>query len=162
MRQICRRSFVRRIDELESVQRGTSSRVTVKRLAEDGLVIHEDGMGRPILTEVGTGFILANRLDITFFELCVLAKVYGIAKAMNCNILPLPTLLCFFEDWPVYTNRVQHALSRLRRRGLLPRAQYRRIICDVERICGMHNQLLNLSLWVDRTGEEIRNILLRS
>ncbi|MDE0525253.1 MAG: hypothetical protein OXI27_01440 [Thaumarchaeota archaeon] len=112
----------------------------------------------------------------TFFEMCVLAKVYGVARSMagagggggaaggsDCGrveTIPLRTVQFFFEDWPVYPGRIHHALSRLRSRGLIPRSRPKRVACDMSRLEHMRGELSEVGKWVDDAGEEIRRVLL--
>ena len=150
----------------------------VGRMARSGLVSHARGGGPPAVTPVGRWYATAYGLDITFFELCVLAKVYGIARSMadagggggreeaggpdrvRVQTIPLRTVQYIFEDWPVYPGRIHHALSRLRSRGLIPRSRPKRVACDMARLEAMRKELLEVDRWVDDTGEEIRRVLL--
>ena len=146
----------------------------VRRLADSGRISHAEG-GTPTVTPVGRWSATASELGISFFEMCVLAKVYGIARSMagaigggegagenlaRTTTVPLKTVQYFFEDWPVYPKRVHHALSRLRSRGLIPRSRPKRIICDMERLSAIRTELSEVDRWVDDTGEEMRRVLL--
>ncbi|MDE0089802.1 MAG: hypothetical protein OXP12_00335 [Thaumarchaeota archaeon] len=147
-----------------------------RRMARSGLVSHAGG-DPPAVTPVGRWSAMAYGLGITFFEMCVLAKVYGVARSMagtgvgwgegagggdgaRTATIPLRTVQYFFEDWPVYPGRVQHALSRLRGRGLIPRSRYKRVACDAERLEAIRGELSEVDKWVDDTGEEMRRVLL--
>ena len=144
----------------------------VRSMADRGLISRPEGGGPPAVTPVGRWSAAAYEMGITFFEMCVLAKVYGVARSMagtreesgadgaRTATIPLKTIQYFFEDWPVYPGRVQHALSRLRGRGLIPRSRRRRIACDMARLDAIRGDLLEVSKWVDDTGEEIRRVLL--
>ncbi len=144
----------------------------VRSMAGRGLISRAAGDGPPAVTPVGRWSAAAYDMGITFFEMCVLAKVYGVARSMagtregpgsdgaRTATIPLKTIQYFFEDWPVYPGRVQHALSRLRGRGLIPRSRRRRIACDMARLDAIRGDLLEVSKWVDDTGEEIRRVLL--
>jgi len=178
--------------KIRTVREGSGYPPNPRRMALAGLISRTDGRrhGRrpPVLTTAGRGFALSAELGVQFFEACVLAKVYGVARGMaaggcgssgssNNNgdvegggvgetaasrtvTIPLKTIQYFFEDWPVYPQRVQHALSRLRGRGLLPRSRYKRVACDVERLDHIGGRLSEMDKWVDDTGEEIRRVLL--
>ncbi|MDE0090992.1 MAG: hypothetical protein OXP12_06515 [Thaumarchaeota archaeon] len=143
----------------------------MRRMARSGLVSHARG-GPPTVTPVGHWSATAYGLGITFFEMCVLAKVYGTARSMagaregaggsgsaRIETIPLRTVQYFFEDWPVYPGRVHHALSRLRGRGLIPRSRPKRVACDMARLAAIREELLEVGRWVDDTGEEIRRVL---
>ena len=144
----------------------------VRRLADSGLISHA-GDGAPTVTPVGRWSATAAELGISFFEMCVLAKVYGVARNMagaggvgagknlaRTATVPLKTIQYFFEDWPVYPKRIHHALSRLRSRGLIPRSLPKRIICDIEQLDAIRDELSEVDRWVDDTGEEMRRVLL--
>lgn len=144
----------------------------VRRMARSGLVSCARGNGPPAVTPVGRWSATAYGLGITFFEMCVLAKVYCTARSMagaregaggpdpaRAETIPLRTVQYFFEDWPVYPGRVHHALSRLRGRGLIPRSRPKRVACDMARLDAIREDLLGVGRWVDDTGEEIRRVL---
>ena len=144
----------------------------IRRMARSGLISHPEG-GRLEVTPVGRWSVMASGLGISFFEMCVLAKVYRVARSMACAggrgadagsahtaTIPLKTVQYFFEDWPVYPGRVHHALSRLRSRGLIPRSRPKRIACDMSRLDAIRRELAEVDRWVDDTGEEIRRVLL--
>lgn len=167
IRRLTRHACSPRVAELRTMQDGTAPARLVKKFADEGLLRHSDGQGPPVLTPVGMGFVMAADLGVSFFDVCVLAKTYRVARSLSdCGQhhrhIPLPTVQHFFEDWPVCGLRVQIALSSLRRRGLLPRAGRRRIACDVESLGGIKDHLLGISDWVDETSEEVRRILLSS
>lgn len=179
VRSLAMRSRSRRAVRLETVRRGgqTASK-RMKRAAATGLASRADGGGVPVaLTGAGRRLALAYDLGIPFFEACVLAKVYGAAcsmaaatggidsgggggRAARTAAVPLRTVQYFFEDWPVYPGRVQHALSRLRRLGFLPRSRYKLVTCDMARLAGIRADLMAVSDWVDGAGEAIRRVLL--
>ena len=145
----------------------------MRRMTRSGLISRPEG-GRPTVTPVGRWSITTSGLGISFFEMCVLAKVYGVARSManagnrgaadggpaHTATIPLRTVQYFFEDWPVYPGRVCHALSRLRSRGLIPRSRPKRVTCDIARLDAMRRELSEIGRWVDDTGEEIRRVLL--
>ena len=116
-------------------------------------------MGPPRLTTIGRGVIMATDMKITFFELCVLAKVYSMVKRIG-GMVPLPSVERVFEDWPKYDRSIQNALASLRRHTYLPRARQRIVLCDVKRLDGIGAELDEISKWVDHTGVRVRNILL--
>ena len=170
---------VRRIAHMHAALRrrtrvGRMDSEDVKSMEGRGLVSHAAGSGPPAVTPVGRWSAAAYDMGITFFEMCVLAKVYGIARSMEgaeggggagtygarTATIPLKTVQYLFEDWPVYPGRVHHALSRLRGRGLIPRSRPRRIACDMARLDSVCRELSEVSRWVDDTGEEIRRVLL--
>ncbi len=165
---------IRRIAHIHSDSRrrtrvGKMDLEDMERLAGSGLISSAGG-GPPAVTQVGRWSATASGLDMTFFELCVLAKVYGVARSMagitggggleHTETIPLRTVQYIFEDWPVYPGRVNHALSRLRSRGLLPRSRPKRVACDMARLDHMRGELSEVGKWVDDTGEEIRRVLL--
>lgn len=164
IRRLTKSSLKPRVDDLVSVQHGTAPASRARRLVAAGLASYTDGAGAPlILTPVGAGFVMAAGLGITFFEACVLAKVYVITRSLGGDglCIHVRTIQRHFEDWPVYQYRVQHALSRLRSRGLLPRAPRQRVACDVKRLSGIQTRLADLDRWIDDTGEEVRHAVLR-
>ena len=147
----------------------------IVRMARSGLVASRAEDGAPAVTPMGRWSATASELGISFFEMCVLAKVYSIARSMEgagegggnggeggarATTIPLKTVQYLFEDWPVYPGRVHHALSRLRSRGLIPRSRPKRIICDMGRLDAICGELSEVGRWVDNTVEEIRRVLL--
>ena len=170
----------RRISHIHAASRhrtrvGMMESDDIGRMARSGLVSRAGG-GAPAVTPVGRWSSTAYELGITFFEMCVLAKVYGIARSMGdargggegvsgaydarIETIPLKTVQYSFEDWPVYPGHVHHALSRLRSRGLIPRSRPKRIACDTARLDAICEELSEVNRWVDDTGEEIRRVLL--
>ena len=169
----------RRIVHTHAGQRSRRTRVgkvgpdDMRRMTRSGLISHPEG-GQPTVTPVGRWSVTASGLGISFFEMCVLAKVYGVARSMagavnrgaadggpaHTATVPLRTVQYFFEDWPVYPGRVHHSLSRLRSRGLIPRSRPKRVVCDMSRLDAIRGELSEINRWVDDTGEEIRRVLL--
>ena len=179
VRTLAMHALTPRKSRLRVVQDGREPLWRQRRMARTGLIsrtgIHEP----PVLTPAGRGFTLSADLGIQFFEVCVLAKVYGIARGMadacggggggggdgiyapgRTATIPLKTVQYFFEDWPVHPLRVQHALAKLRGRGLLPRSRYKRVACDMTRLERIAGRLSEMDRWVDNTGEEMRRVLL--
>ncbi len=178
VRSLVMRSRSRKAVRLETVQRGgqTASK-RMKRAVGTGLASSADDGGIPVvLTDAGRRLALAYDLGIPFFEACVLAKVYGAACSMaaatgdidgggrghaaRTTAIPLRTVQYFFEDWPVYPGRVQHALSHLRRLGFLPQSRYKLVACDMARLGGIRADLMAVNDWVDGAGEAIRRVFL--
>ena len=182
VRTLAMHALTPRKSRLGTVQDGREPLWRQRRMARTGLISRGGGRGPPVLTTAGRGFALSADLEIQFFEVCVLAKVYGIARGMagacggggggsggggdgtftpgRTAMIPLKTVQYFFEDWPVHPLRVQHALARLRGRGLLPRSRYKRVACDMARLERIGGRLSEMDQWVDDTGEEMRRVLL--
>ena len=194
IRRLSRRSHSTRTTKLRIVQGGKTRPEDVRRVAHmhaalrrrtrvgkidsgdmrsmegRGVISFAEGGGAAAVTPVGRWSATAYELGITFFDMCVLAKVYGIARSMAgaggweggacAPTIPLRTVQYFFEDWPVYPERVRHTLSRLRGRGLIPRSRPKRVVCDMARLDAIRGELSEVDRWVDDTGEEIRRVLL--
>ena len=148
---------------------GKVDRDDIRRMARSGLVSRARG-GPPAVTPVGRWSATAYGLGISFFEMCVLAKVYGIARSMEGTgggvdgertaTIPLRTVQYFFGEWPIYPGRVQHALSHLRGLGLIPRSRHKSVACDMARLEAIRGELSEVDRWVDDTGEEMHRVLL--
>ena len=163
----------RRIAHMHAASRhrtrvGKMDRDDIRRMARSGLVSRARG-GPPAVTPVGRWSATAYGLGISFFEMCVLAKVYRVACSMAGTgggdgeitaTIPLKTIQYFFEDWPIYPGRVSHALSSLRGRGLIPRSRPKRVACDAARLEAIRGELSEVDKWVDDTGEEMHRVLL--
>lgn len=147
------------------------------------------GCSLPRITPAGVGMILAHQMQVTFFDLCVLAKIYHCLVQLNkkplpnilqqpwrqkwgeiawesCinrpnkGLLPKDTLEFFFEDWPVYNDRIGHTVSKLRSKKMLPKSPYNMVSCNLKQWQHEHDKLVMLSEWVDERGELMRNIIL--
>ena len=183
VRMLAKHALSPRKYKIRTVREGRGYPPNPRRMALAGLISRTDGRrhGRrpPVLTVAGRGFALSADLGVQFFEVCVLAKVYGVARGMAAGAcggegggggggtaagrtvtIPLKTVQYFFEDWPVRPLRVQYALAMLRGRGLLPRSRYKRVTCDMARLDCIGDRLSEMDRWVDDTGEEIRRVLL--
>ena len=175
------------VKTLRMVMRGAATPHMIWRMKRCGLVTHTAGSGTPAITAAGSGLILAHDLGLRFFEVCVLAKAYHAAcqlwrispaagsgrsaadgrTASNRHnagagvYYPIPweTLRLFFREWSVGDSSFRTALSNLRRLGLLPRAPRKTVLCDVGRLAGMHEQLLDLGKWVDEIGDDAHGAL---
>ena len=178
VRTLAMHALTPRKPKLRVVEDGREPLWRQRRMARTGLILRTGIYEPPVLTPAGRGFALSADLGVQFFEVCVLAKVYGIARGMadacggsdgegdgtstpgRMATIPLKTVQYFFEDWPVHPLRVQHALARLRGRGLLPRSRYKRVACDITRLERIGGRLSEMDRWVDDTGEEMRRVLL--
>ena len=169
-----------RIELMQAACRGVATAKEGRVLADAGLILYDGDNPLPKLTPMGAGVILAHDLGIQFFDVCVFAKVYHTVWQMcelstmaaqqdsqdmhenrNKIFIPVKTISCFFEDWPVYKFRIRYTLSKLRHKKMLPKCPYKMVTCDVKYWIHLHKILTILSDWVDGRGEMIRNILLR-
>lgn len=162
------------IETIRRAERGEAAASAVRRLVGRGIMSWTDGGGRAKLTAVGTGVVLAHGFGVSFFDVCVLAVVYRFARALSPApvaaagegeraapvVIPIRTIMNYLVDWPCEEIEIQKSFSHLRAVGLLPKCRSRRVACDVRYLAGIHEKLVELDGWVERTAEEMRRRLI--
>ncbi|MCE2498962.1 MAG: hypothetical protein J4F28_08285 [Nitrosopumilaceae archaeon] len=155
-------------------ERGEANAKIVQRMVDRGLMTWWDGGGRPKPTILGRSLIMGAQLGITFLDACILSVIYRYARMMSgakpgdaapasnmrAITVPLKTIQNYLIDWPCGEPMIGKSISRLRAAGLLPRASNRRVICDLKHLAGVHDSLVELNAWVERTSEEMRMMLI--
>lgn len=164
------------INDIGKAERGEAGDRAVRRLVDGGLMEWSDGRGAPRLTPVGTGFLMADGLGLTFFDICVLSVVYRFARGVSAGTgersgsggaatgsepatVPMRTIQNYLVDWPYEDVEVRKSVSHLRAAGLLPRCRHKRVVCDVNHLAGLHDKLVEIDGWVESTSEQMRRIL---
>ena len=155
------------IETIRRAERGEVGASVVRRLVGRGIMSWTDGGGRAKLTTVGMGVVLAHGFGVSFFDVCVLAVVYRFARALSPAaaagapiIIPTRTIMNHLIDWPCEEIEIKKSFSHLRAVKLLPRCRNKRVACDVQHLAGIHEKLVELDGWVERTAEEMRRRLI--
>ena len=156
------------VETIQRAERGEVGASVVRRLVGRGIMSWTDGGGRAKLTTVGMGVVLAHGFGVSFFDVCVLSVVYRFARALSPAaaaagspiLIPTRTIMNHLIDWPCEEIEIQKSFSRLRGVGLLPRCRNRRVECDVQHLADIHEKLVELDGWVERTAEEMRRRLI--
>lgn len=147
------------VHSVQNAVNGYEGAAAVRRLEEKRLIKRADaGIA---YTVPGIAMVAAYGLDVSFFALCMMAKIHTFAlRAGPGAPLPVPSLLAHFRDWEKPKSAAQKSLLSLINRGLVCRVNRRAVTCFPEDLSGsaLPSILFHLDSWVDAVSERIIHV----